>query len=55
MDDFIRKQVGKEKTQSALEKLKRINSSMRKLGCTFRLKEPSSFYRKIVGRPRHGF
>jgi hypothetical protein len=55
MGSFIRKQVGKEKAQSPLEKLKRINSSMRKLGCTFRTKEPSSLYRKIVGRAKHGF
>jgi hypothetical protein len=55
MDNLIKKQVGKEKTQSPLEKLMRINSSMRKLGCIFRSKEPSSLFRKIVGRPKHGF
>jgi hypothetical protein len=55
MDNFIKKQVGKQKPQSPLEKLKRINSSMKKMGCTFRSKEPSSLYRKIVGRPKNGF
>jgi hypothetical protein len=55
MDNFIRKQVGKEKARSPLEKLKQINSSMKKMGCTFRSKEPSSLYRKIVGRSKYGF
>ncbi len=53
-DKFIKKQVGKERTQNPLEKLKHINSSMKKLECTPK-SETSVFYRKIVGRPKHGF
>ncbi|MBW1903567.1 MAG: hypothetical protein JRJ20_18365 [Deltaproteobacteria bacterium] len=50
MDKEIRKTVGRHKEQNPLEKLKRINFALKKLGCRFDSEKSSTGYRKIVGR-----
>ena len=49
MENLIRKQVGKLKEQRPLERLKRINKLLKKLGCSFKSNEYSTIYRKVVG------
>lgn len=50
MDKEIRKTVGRSKQGNPLDKLKKINEALKKLGCCHEPESPTIAYRKIVGR-----
>ncbi len=50
MERAIKKAVGQSKEENPLEKLRKINVALKKLGCRFESERPLITYRKIVGR-----
>ncbi len=50
MSEIIKKQVGVSKYEPPLEKLKKINQAMKKLGVFSKSVDSSTVYRKIVGK-----
>ena len=49
-NDQIKKTVGKPSDKSPLQKLKEINTALRKLGCKNVQDNSETIYRKIVGQ-----
>ncbi|HEO64705.1 MAG TPA: hypothetical protein ENI73_02440 [Spirochaetes bacterium] len=47
MEKIIKKQVGQKKKENPLERLRKVNLALQKLGCNF--DKPDRTYRKVVG------